>query len=75
MELARILKLSVTLSAKLNTEMQKTRLESKRTSSREEVGGLRDTQFDCSLLLAGTTHQGVLLGFFFFSPEDLLPNI
>lgn len=46
--------------------MKKTRLENKWTSSREEVSGLSDTQFDCFLLLAGTTFQGVLLGFFFF---------
>lgn len=52
--------------------MKKTRLENKWTSSREEVSGLSDTQFDCFLLLAGTTFQGVLLGFFFFSLEDFL---
>ena len=37
-----------------------------KTSSREEVSGLSDTQLDCFLFLAGTTYQGVLLGFFFF---------
>lgn len=42
----------------MNTEMQK-------TSPREEVSGLSDTQLDCFLFLAGTTYQGVLLGFFF----------